>query len=128
MGIFDSMYKEVDKIFDKISGVDYKKPFSQISQNNKTIEIRIKLPGIAKKNIHVHVGKEFIEIKAEKRIKKVSKTKKGYKKEEVHKGFYRKLSLPANVDYEKAKAKFTKEHLVIVLPKKKRLFNKLRIK
>ena len=128
MSIFDSMYKEIDKIFDKISGVDYKKPFSQISQNTKAIELRIKLPGINKKDILVHVGKEFIEIKAEKKLKKIKKSNKGYKKEEIYKGFYRKISLPTNVDYEKAKAKFTKEHLVVVLPKKKKLVNKLRIK
>lgn len=128
MGFLDGLYKEVDKIFDKISGVDYRKPFSQISQNDKAIEIRIKLPGINKKDVFVHVGKDFIEVKAEKKLRKVKKTKGSYREEKSYKGFYRKLSLPENVDYEKSKAKFTKEHLVIIIPKKKKIVNKLRIK
>lgn len=128
MGIFDNLYKEVDKLFDKISGVDYKKPFSQISQNNKAIEIKIKLPDVNKKDIMVHVGKEFIEVKAEKKLRKIKSTTTSYKKEESYKGFYRKLSLPENVNYEKAKAKFKKDHLIIVIPKKKKIVNKIRVK
>lgn len=128
MGFFDTLYKEVDKLFDKITGIDYKKPFSQISQNDKMIEIKIKLPDINKKDILVNVGKDFIEVKAEKRLKKVKKTKKSYRKEESYKGFYRKISLPINADYEKANAKFIKNYLVIKIPKKKKLISKIKVK
>ncbi len=128
MGFFDDVYKEVNKLFDKISGIDYKKPFSQISQNDKMIEIKIKLPAINKKDILVNVGKNFVEIKAEKQLRKVKRTKKSYRKKEFYKGFYRKISLPINADYEKAKAKFIKNHLIIKIPKKKKIINKIKVK
>jgi len=128
LSFFDNLFNKVDKLFDKVSGVNYKKPFSQISQNNKLVEIKVKLPGINKKDILIKVGKNFVEIKAEKKIRKVKETKRNYEKKELYKGFYRKISLPDNIDYEKAKAKFVKENLIIQIPKRKKLINKIKIK
>lgn len=127
--MWKKLQSEIDKLFSKVTAsMGYKKPFSEISQNKNQIRIGIKLPDVAKKDIMLEVHKDNIEIKAEKRKKKVKKTKKSYKKIETYKGFYRKIPLPPIADYEKAKAIFKKDTLSIIIPKKKKLVNQIKIK
>jgi HSP20 family protein len=88
-----------------------------IDQENELI-ITTDLPGIEKGDINISVRDNQLEISAE--MKEESKEKReGYlRRERTCSQYYRKLSLPAEVNEEKVKATFKNGVLEITLPKK----------
>jgi len=120
--VFDYMKKiqdEIVKSFDVAFSGKYKKPLTEITQNKKQFIMNVRLPGISKKNIFLEVRKDRVEIKAGQKKKKVKKSKKKYSKEESYKGFYRVISLPPNLDTDKALAIYKKNSLTVKIPKLK---------
>ena len=126
--IFDDMnklQKDMNKVFSNLSKrfeniFKFKEPSTEISQNNKELRVELYLPGISKKDIFLKIKNNLLEVRAEKRKKTESRKAAGYKKESSFNGFYRALSLPADIVAEKAKAEFKKEKLIIKIPKSKK--------
>lgn len=99
----------------------YKQPLSDIYETDKEIIAEIEIPGIDKKDIQVYVDKDGIEIKAETKaeVKHEDKKKGMYRFERNYSGFYRRFSLPNNVNPDKANAEYKDGVLKVTIPKLK---------
>ncbi len=114
------MRKIQEQINKRVSGLmaGYKKPYSNITQNLKFVNINVELPNVKKKNIIVDVNDDRIVVRAEKSSGTSKKSKSGYSETENYIGFYRAIGLPKGVDIHKTKAKFSRDVLKIRIPKR----------
>ena len=114
------MIKSFNKSFSQIGkGISqgYRRPSCEISQSNDYLTIRVELPGMIKKDIVLNITHDYLEIIAEKKGKKVKKTKRTYRKEEKYVGYKRIIPLPPGLITDKTEAKFSGKKLTIKIPK-----------
>lgn len=111
--MFDSFFRSDDLVEDKSK--EYRRAIANTRETNKEYITEIEIPGIDKKDINVSVTDNGIEVKAESKseIKDKDKLEKSYVK------FYRHVSLPKNVDPNKANAEYKNGVLKITVPKLK---------
>ena len=97
-----------------------KTPKVDVVERDKEIIINAELPGVDKKDLDISVTNNSVTIKGT--TSHEDKEEKGdYYRCEISQGSYsRTLSLPAEVDEEKAKAKFKNGILKLTLPKLKK--------
>jgi len=99
---------------------EYRMPKIDIVDRDDEIFVRAELPGIDKKDIEISMADYTLTIKGE--TKKQEKEEKGdYYRCETSQGSYmRTLSLPAEVNSDKAKSSFKDGVLELTLPKMER--------
>lgn len=125
---FLSLQREINRTFDDFFNGFALEPFSSnegfvpavdVKETDKEIQIQAELPGLDEKDVEVTVNKDFVSIRGEKKAEKEDKDeKKGYYRVERSYGsFSRTIPLPAEVDEDKAEAKYKKGVLKITLPK-----------
>lgn len=90
-----------------------------MEEKDNEIVVTAELPGMDKKGIKVDVTADSISIKAEKREEKEKEEKKKnyYYKERTYGGFYRSMSLPAEIDPASVKATYRDGVLEIKMAK-----------
>ncbi len=91
-------------------------PVDVIEEDDR-IRVVADLPGFDKSDISVHIEDGELIIKAERREEKEEKAKNYLKRERRYGEVYRRISLPAEVDQEKIKAKYNNGVLEIEIPK-----------
>jgi Molecular chaperone (small heat shock protein) len=99
---------------------EVREPYLDIIDRENEIEIIAELPGVDKKDIEVSICENSIEISAESETKKEEKKENYYYRERECAKFRRKLTLPSDIEPEKAKSKYENGILKIVLPKKEK--------
>ncbi len=132
-----SAFEEMERMFDSIFSRSWMTPFhlerpswdslpkpftgrmpniDVIDRDNEVL-VRAELPGVDKDDIEVSLTDNTVTIKGSK--KEETKEEKGdYYRQEISQGsFARTVSLPADVDTEHSKAKFTDSVLELTLPK-----------
>ena len=124
---FSLLRREMDSLFDNFfSGFDIEpfgnrmgafSPKIDVTENDKEIKISAELPGMDDKDIDLSLQNDMLTIKGEKKEEKEDKGKDYYKVERSYGSFSRSIPLPAEVDTNKADAKFKKGVLSITLPK-----------
>ena len=137
---FESLRREVDRIFDRFDGDVWRSPFGRaafdiepfwrrelklpappavdIVEKDNAFEVTAELPGMDEKGIEVKLENGGLTIKGEKQEEKEEK-RKGYHLQERRFGsFERHFSVPESVDAEKIEASFKKGLLIVTLPKK----------
>ena len=122
MDIFDYFKKIQNSMIETINRnvlQNYKKPSCEISQGKNHITIKFDLPGMNKEEILLNITHDYLEIRAEKKGKRIKKTKSGYKQEEKYVGYRRVIPLPPGVISDNASAKFTRGKIVIKIPRVK---------
>lgn len=95
------------------------KIMSDVHDKGSYIVISVSLPGVEKKDVMLKITNSHVEVKAHRREHAELRRKGSYKKEVHEKYFERLIPLPANVQHEKAKARFKEGLLTIIIPKKK---------
>jgi HSP20 family protein len=95
-------------------------PKVDIVDREDEVLVRAELPGVDKKDVEVSLTEASITIKGS--TKKEEKEEKGdyYRSETMSGAFARTLALPAEVNMEKAQAKFKDGLLEVTLPKVER--------
>lgn len=93
-------------------------PRVDVTETDKEVHVSAELPGMDEKNITVEMDDTAITVRGEKREEKEEKGKNWYTREQSYGAFHRVIPLPANVDGEKAKAKFKNGVLTITAPKR----------
>jgi HSP20 family protein len=89
-----------------------------VTENERGYLVKAELPGVAKEDIAVSVEGGEVSISAE--VKREKETKEGDKvlrTERYYGSVARSFALPADVDYERAEAKFDNGVLTLTLPK-----------
>ena len=78
--------------------------------------VRVALPGVDPKDVHISVMDDVLTIKGERKVEETSK-QAGYVRRELAYGtFERSLVLPEGVDASKARAKYTNGMLEVTMP------------
>ncbi len=92
-------------------------PQVDIIDHDQEVEIRAALPGVKKEDLDVSISDQRITIKASSTQEK-KEEKENYFRREISSGeFQRTLMLPADVDADKANAKFEDGILNVTIPK-----------
>ncbi len=93
-------------------------PKVDILDHTDDIEVQAALPGVKKEDLEVSVTNQTITIRSSTKEEKKEEEKGKYFRREISRGeFQRTLSLPDNVDGEKAKASFKDGILKVTIPK-----------
>jgi HSP20 family protein len=92
-------------------------PSVNISDNNKSFEINVAIPGLKKKDIKIEIQDNCLVISSEKEYKNEEKSKNWMRKEYGYASFQRIFQLPENANPDKIKAKMKKGILQITVGK-----------
>ncbi|TAK61830.1 Hsp20/alpha crystallin family protein [Methylobacter sp.] len=93
-------------------------PRVDILDRDNDIEVQAALPGVKKENLEVSVTNQAITIRTSTKEEKKEEEKGKYFRREITQGeFQRTVSLPDNVDGEKANASFKDGILKVTIPK-----------
>ena len=133
-------FEEMERLFEQFMGRSWMRPFNWEnplwSEMAKSMEVRVpnvdvldreeevvvraEIPGVDKENLEVSLSDDRLTIKGSTRQEKEEKEEGEYTRREMSRGsFTRVVTLPANVDGEKAKASFKDGVLEMTLPKLK---------
>jgi HSP20 family protein len=93
------------------------RPNIDVAENDKEIKVSAELPGMDEKDIEIGLARDELTIKGEKKLEKEEKGKNYYRMERSYGSFSRSVTLPTEVDMDKADVQFKKGLLTIVLPK-----------
>src|SRR6516165_6994682 len=137
---FESLRREMDRLFDSFDGGFSRYPFGRsafevepfwrrestwtaapavdVAESEKAYEITAELPGMDEKNIEVKLVNGNLIIKGEKQEEKEEKKKDYYLSERRFGSFERSFAVPESVDTDKIEASFKKGVLMLTLPKK----------
>ncbi len=102
-------------------------PATDVYETENNVIVAAELPGIDKKDIALNITGNEIEIRAEKKQEKEQKGKGFYKFAAARNQFYRRMTLPAEVKPEKAKAEYKNGLLRVEIPKTKKAAKKKKI-
>jgi HSP20 family protein len=125
-GVFGSLQREVDRLFDEfarstlaMAGNGSLMPSMDITETEKEFVITAELPGLERKDVEISLEDNVLTIRGEKK----SETKPDDKNKNVHVSersygvFYRVLELPTKVDPSSVQATMSKGVLKITIPK-----------
>lgn len=96
-------------------------PRMDVIDRDEEVLVRAELPGVEKKDLDVSLTENTVTIKGSTR-KEIKEEKGDYYRSEISAGsFSRTVSLPAEIDADKAKAEFKDGLLELTLPKIERV-------
>ena len=133
---FDSLRREVDRLFEDFDVGFWRSPFRRslfdyvpfaryeraapavdIAEKDNAYEVTAELPGLDEKDIEVKLSNGGLVIKGEKKGEKEEKRKDYYLSERHYGAFERYFGLPEGIDTGKISATFQKGILTVTLPK-----------
>ena len=92
-------------------------PVVDILEANGHVEIRAEMPGLPEQDVQVSVTDDVLTLKGEKTQESDEKDQKYHRVERSYGRFQRSFTLPANLNPEAIKAKFTNGVLTVSIPK-----------
>ncbi len=123
-----SIHNEMSRLFDNWhrpvryraegESLDWR-PVVDILEANEHVEIRAEIPGLSEKDVQVSVTDDVLTLKGEKTQESDENDQKYHRVERSYGRFQRSFTLPANLDPEDIKAKFTNGVLIVSIPKAK---------
>ena len=101
-------------------------PSVDIEDKGKDFVLTVDLPGFRKEEVNVEVTHDYVNIQARKQETKESEDKKKnyLRKERASEAYYRRVTLPQEVNSDQAQASLNDGVLQITLPKKESLETK----
>ena len=137
---FESLRREVDRLFDDFGTEFWRSPFRRslsemapafrrefqvgpapavdIVEKDNAYEVTADLPGFDEKNIEVKLQNGSLCIKGERKSEKKEEKKDFHLTEREFGSFERRFTLPEGVDADKIEASLKKGVLTVTLPKK----------
>lgn len=129
---FELLHSQIDELFDSFfrdfgswrwpslwtereTGVI--SPCFEVSETDDAIQVTAELPGMDEKDIEVTLDENALTVRGEKKQEREEKRRNYYFSERSFGSFTRVIPLPAEVDRDNIKARFSKGVLEITLPK-----------
>jgi len=130
-GLFGSLQREVDRLFDDFArgagsnGAGMLMPSIDVSETDKEIEVVAELPGLERKDVDISLENDVLTIRGEKKVESKAGDKNGedgnekayHVAERTYGVFYRVIQLPPGIDPSKVQATMSKGVLKITIPK-----------
>jgi HSP20 family protein len=126
LGVFGSLQREVDRLFDEfargtlaMAGNGSLMPSMEITETDKEFAITAELPGLERKDVEISLEDNVLTIRGEKKseTKPDDKNKNVHVSERTYGVFYRVLELPTKVEPSSVQATMSKGVLKITIPK-----------
>jgi HSP20 family protein len=135
---FDTLRREVDRLFDEFRPAGWRLPFRRPSafeltwpllegwqlapamdmvEKDSAYEISAELPGLDEKNVEIKLANGNLVIKGEKNEEKEEREKEYHLSERRYGAFQRTFRVPEGVDADKIDASFKNGVLTVRLPK-----------
>ena len=92
-------------------------PSLDVEDDEKEVRIRVEIPGVGAKDLHVELHDRVLTIRGEKKDEHEGKDGGRQWSERVYGSFARRISVPAYVDAEKIQATYRDGILSLSLPK-----------
>lgn len=92
-------------------------PSVDVSETDDEITVSADLPGLEKENIELQIQDNVLTIRGEREHHEETKERNVYRSERSYGTFHRSVRLPAEVDANKADAKYKNGVLTVKLPK-----------
>jgi len=96
-------------------------PAVDIYETDHEILVQAELPGVDRKDISLHLEKNVLTLKGERRFEKETKQENYHRIERAYGGFSRSFAIPATVEEDKIRADYKDGILKIALPKKEQV-------
>lgn len=119
-----SLRDELDRLFDSVfgrfpreRGEIYWAPPLDIEEIGEAVVVRVELPGMNKEDIKISLSGDTLTISGERKQEIEKKGKTYYRTERAYGKFQRTVTLPTEVEGDKAKATYRAGVLELVLPK-----------
>lgn len=120
-----SLQREMDRLFEDFfrrGGLPIRwGPAVDVMETADSVIVKAELPGIESKDVDISVSGDTLTIKGEKKEEREEKGKSFYRAERSYGSFCRTITLPADVEAEKAKADYKNGVLEITLPKSEKV-------
>jgi HSP20 family protein len=123
--ILEGIEKEIERVFDEFFGAPLFEgkqysfsPSLDIYEDEKSITIKVDVPGMTQKDISVEIQDNILTIKGERKEEEETNQKSAHIIERRYGKFVRRISLPENIEADKTKAKIKDGVLTITIPKK----------
>ncbi len=92
-------------------------PRVDVIETEKEIQVKAELPGMSEKDIQVSLSRDALTLSGEKKTEEEHRSGNVYRMERGYGVFSRTITLPVNVDTDKAEATFKNGVLTIRVPK-----------
>ncbi|MBU0479800.1 MAG: Hsp20/alpha crystallin family protein [Proteobacteria bacterium] len=92
-------------------------PRLDITETDKTLEVKAELPGLERKDVDITLDNDFLVIKGEKKHEEEEKGRHFHRVERHFGSFQRSVRLPVEVDTKKVKATFKDGVLTVTMTK-----------
>jgi len=99
-------------------------PAVDIKEEKNCFVVIADIPGVDKKDIHVSLENNLLTIHGKRRFEETEKKENYSRTERIQGQFYRRFSLPQNVDESKIDAKYKNGVLRVSIPKKEAVMEK----
>lgn len=126
----EDMRRDMDRLFDEFFAPGARRrrvwraepgiivPSIEMYDRKTEIVVKVELPGVSKEDIDLSITKDTLTVKGEVKREEEVKEEDYYTNERTYGSFARTISLPVEVDSEKAKATFKNGILELVIPKR----------
>ncbi len=92
-------------------------PALDVKETDKEFIVRMDVPGLNKKDIHISVDNNVLTIRGERKREEEEKDANYYCSERFYGSFQRSFTLPTEIDQDNIKAEYKNGVLTITLPK-----------
>ena len=115
----NSLHDTLDKMFEDNAGsrATFSLPAVNIFERDNAVIVQADLPGVKEEDLSIEVGEDQLILRGERKSENEIKDKDYYRKEMSYGSFSRVISLPSDIDKDKAEAELKDGILTITLPK-----------
>lgn len=119
----ERMRNDLDKLFRELAEGAFAEPgagvfpLTNVTEDKENYYVRAELPGIRAEDLDLSVTGDGLAISGERKIAAAEEGARYHRKEREGGSFSRKITLPGQIDVEKAEASCANGILTVVLPK-----------
>ncbi len=90
---------------------------AEVTDSDDTVQVMLEAPGLDPDDFEIEVVDDVLVVRGEKKVSREEKRGHYHVMERAYGQFERAIRLPARVDYERAKARYRRGVLTVMLPK-----------
>ena len=119
----DRLRRSMDRLFEGLAGWPFREagagvfPLTNVTEDDDKYYVRAELPGMAADDIDISVTTDSVSISGERKISEEKNGTRYHRREREAGKFSRMISLPGQIDIDKAEATCLDGVLTVIVPK-----------